>query len=76
MTSNGTAIVVGAAVKNRALVCSGQEIEDIKIVSTGGGLFAHRLPEQCLLKLGVNREIRLAVGDIHGWCYEGREIDH
>ena len=68
----GTAIVVGAAVKN-ALFVAGKKFEDIKIVSTGGGA-AGIACLNMLLKLGVKRE-NVWLCDIHGLVYEGREID-
>jgi len=69
---HGTAIVVGAAVKN-ALFVAGKKFEDIKIVSTGGGA-AGIACLNMLLKLGVKRE-NVWLCDIHGLVYEGREID-
>ena len=69
---HGTAIVVGAAVKN-ALHVAGKKFEDIKIVSTGGGA-AGIACLNMLLKLGVKRE-NVWLCDIHGLVYEGREID-
>ena len=69
---HGTAIVVGAAVKN-ALFVADKKFEDIKIVSTGGGA-AGIACLNMLLKLGVKRE-NVWLCDIHGLVYEGREID-
>ncbi|MBW4962069.1 NADP-dependent malic enzyme [Sulfitobacter sp. CW3] len=69
---HGTAIVVGAAVKN-ALFVAKKKFEDIKIVSTGGGA-AGIACLNMLLKLGVKRE-NVWLCDIHGLVYEGREID-
>ncbi len=69
---HGTAIVVGAAVKN-ALFVAKKNFEDIKIVSTGGGA-AGIACLNMLLKLGVKRE-NVWLCDIHGLVYEGREID-
>jgi malate dehydrogenase (oxaloacetate-decarboxylating)(NADP+) len=69
---HGTAIVVGAAVKN-ALHVSGKKFEDIKIVSTGGGA-AGIACLNMLLKMGVKRE-NVWLCDINGLVYEGREID-
>ncbi|MDW3182420.1 NADP-dependent malic enzyme [Roseobacter sp.] len=69
---HGTAIVVGAAVKN-ALHVSGKSFEDIKIVSTGGGA-AGIACLNMLLKLGVKRE-NIWLCDIHGLVYDGREVD-
>jgi malate dehydrogenase (oxaloacetate-decarboxylating)(NADP+) len=69
---HGTAIVVGAAVKN-ALHVAGKAFEDIKIVSTGGGA-AGIACLNMLLKLGVKRE-NIWLCDIHGLVYEGRTED-
>jgi malate dehydrogenase (oxaloacetate-decarboxylating)(NADP+) len=69
---HGTAIVVGAAVKN-ALHVVGKKFEDIKIVSTGGGA-AGIACLNMLLKLGVRRE-NVWLCDIHGLVYEGRKVD-
>ena len=69
---HGTAIVVGAAVKN-ALHVADKAFEDIKIVSTGGGA-AGIACLNMLLKLGVKRE-NVWLCDIHGLVYEGREVD-
>ncbi|MGJ5618346.1 NADP-dependent malic enzyme [Sulfitobacter sp. MF3-043] len=69
---HGTAIVVGAAVKN-ALYVAKKRFEDIKIVSTGGGA-AGIACLNMLLKLGVKRE-NVWLCDIHGLVYEGREVD-
>ncbi len=69
---HGTAIVVGAAVKN-ALFVANKKFEDIKIVSTGGGA-AGIACLNMLLKLGVRRE-NVWLCDVHGLVYEGREID-
>ncbi len=69
---HGTAIVVGAAVKN-ALHVAGKNFEDIKIVSTGGGA-AGIACLNMLLKLGVRRE-NVWLCDINGLVYEGREVD-
>jgi malate dehydrogenase (oxaloacetate-decarboxylating)(NADP+) len=69
---HGTAIVVGAAAKN-ALHVAGKSIENIKIVSTGGGA-AGIACLNMLLKLGMKRE-NVWLCDIHGLVYEGREED-
>jgi len=69
---HGTAIVVGAAVKN-ALHLAGKRFEDIKIVSTGGGA-AGIACLNMLLKLGVRRE-NIWLCDLHGLVHEGREED-
>ena len=69
---HGTAIVVGAAVKN-ALFVAGKNFEDVKIVSTGGGA-AGIACLNMLLKMGVRRE-NVWLCDINGLAYEGREVD-
>ncbi|MEE9314526.1 MAG: NADP-dependent malic enzyme [Rhizobiaceae bacterium] len=67
---HGTAIVVGAAVKN-ALYLTKQKFEDIKIVSTGGGA-AGIACLNMLVQLGVKRE-NIWLCDIDGLIYEGRK---
>ncbi len=67
---HGTAIVVGAAATN-ALRVAGKKIEDIKVVSTGGGA-AGIACLNMLLKLGLKRE-NVWLCDIAGLVYEGRE---
>ena len=69
---HGTAIVVGAAAKN-ALLVAGKKIEDIKVVSTGGGA-AGIACLNMLLKLGLRRE-NVWLCDVHGVVYEGRTTD-
>ena len=69
---HGTAIVVGAAATN-ALRIAGKKMEDIKIVSTGGGA-AGIACLNMLLKLGVKRE-NVYLCDIEGLVYKGREKD-
>jgi malate dehydrogenase (oxaloacetate-decarboxylating)(NADP+) len=66
---HGTAIVVGATVLN-ALRCIGKAIEDIRIVSTGGGA-AGIACLNLLLTLGARRENVLLV-DHKGVVYAGR----
>jgi malate dehydrogenase (oxaloacetate-decarboxylating)(NADP+) len=69
---HGTAIVVGAAATN-ALRVAGKRIENIKIVSTGGGA-AGIACLNMLLKLGAKRQ-NVWLCDIHGLVHAGREID-
>ncbi|MFY9210961.1 MAG: NADP-dependent malic enzyme [Aestuariivita sp.] len=69
---HGTAIVVGAAVKN-ALHVTGKNFEDIKVVSTGGGA-AGIACLNMLLKLGLKRE-NVWLCDLHGLIHEGRTTD-
>ncbi len=66
---HGTAIVVGAAAVN-ALRVAEKNIEDVKIVSTGGGA-AGIACLKMLIKLGARRE-NIWLCDIHGLVYEGR----
>jgi len=66
---HGTAIVVGAAVFN-ALKVAKKKIEDIKIVSTGGGA-AGIACLNMLISLGAKRE-NIWLCDIAGLVYEGR----
>jgi malate dehydrogenase (oxaloacetate-decarboxylating)(NADP+) len=69
---HGTAIVVGAALVN-ALRVANKKIEDIKIVSTGGGA-AGIACLNLLLSLGAKRE-NVFLFDVHGLVHEGREVD-
>jgi malate dehydrogenase (oxaloacetate-decarboxylating)(NADP+) len=69
---HGTAIVVGAAAKN-ALFVANKKIEEIKVVSTGGGA-AGIACLNMLLKLGLRRE-NVWLCDVHGVVYEGRTTD-
>jgi malate dehydrogenase (oxaloacetate-decarboxylating)(NADP+) len=69
---HGTAIVVGAAAVN-ALRVAEKQIEDVKIVSTGGGA-AGIACLNMLIKLGAKRE-NIWLCDIHGLVYEGRAED-
>ncbi len=69
---HGTAIVVGAAAVN-ALRSAGKAIEDVRIVSTGGGA-AGIACLKLLVSLGARRE-NIWLYDIHGLVHEGREID-
>ncbi|MSU91056.1 NADP-dependent malic enzyme [Rhodobacteraceae bacterium 2CG4] len=69
---HGTAIVVGAAATN-ALRVAGKKMEDIRIVSTGGGA-AGIACLNMLLSLGARRE-NIWLCDIHGLVHEGRTED-
>ena len=62
---HGTAIVVGAAAIN-ALRVAGKTIEDIKIVSTGGGA-AGIACLNMLMKLGAQAREHLALRHRTGW---------
>ncbi len=66
---HGTAIVVGAAATN-ALALVGKRLEDVKVVSTGGGA-AGIACLNMLMKLGVRRE-NIWLADIKGVVYRGR----
>ena len=66
---HGTAIVVGAAAIN-ALKVAGKKIEDIKIVSTGGGA-AGIACLNMLMALGAKRE-NIWLCDIAGLVHKGR----
>lgn len=66
---HGTAIIVGAAVRN-ALLLNGKKIEDIKIVTAGAGAAALACLN-LLVSLGAKRK-NIWVNDIDGLVYEGR----
>ncbi len=67
---HGTAITVGAAAIN-AIHLAGKKIEDVKIVSTGGGA-AGIACLNMLIRLGAKRE-NIYLCDLEGLVYEGRE---
>ncbi|MEM5580889.1 MULTISPECIES: NADP-dependent malic enzyme [unclassified Roseibium] len=67
---HGTAIIVGAAVRN-ALDLAGKKIEDARIVASGAGAAALACLNM-LVSLGAKRE-NIWVTDIEGVVYEGRE---
>ena len=67
---HGTAIVVGAALTN-ALRVAGKSMDDIRIVSTGGGAAGIACLEM-LVTLGVKRE-NIALFDLDGLVHHGRE---
>ncbi len=67
---HGTAIIVGAAVRN-ALEIGNRKIEDLKIVTSGAGAAAIACLN-LLVTLGAKRE-NIWVCDIEGVVYEGRE---
>jgi malate dehydrogenase (oxaloacetate-decarboxylating)(NADP+) len=66
---HGTAIIVGAAVIN-ALIVVNKKIEDVKVVTNGGGAASLACAEH-LIDLGMKRD-NLVVCDIAGVVYEGR----
>jgi malate dehydrogenase (oxaloacetate-decarboxylating)(NADP+) len=67
---HGTAIIVGAAVKN-ALELAGKDISQVKIVASGAGAAALACLN-LLVSLGAKRE-NIFVTDIEGVVYKGRE---
>ncbi len=67
---HGTAIIVGAAVRN-ALEIGNRKIQDLKIVTSGAGAAAIACLN-LLVTLGAKRE-NIWVCDIEGVVYEGRE---
>jgi len=66
---HGTAIIVGAAVRN-ALELSGKRIEEVRIVASGAGAAALACLN-LLLALGARRE-NITVTDLEGVVYVGR----
>ncbi|MBI5132132.1 MAG: NADP-dependent malic enzyme [Rhodopseudomonas palustris] len=68
---HGTAIIVGAAVKN-ALLLKGKDIADIKIVTAGAGAAALACLN-LLVSLGAKRK-NIWVCDLEGLVYEGRNV--
>jgi malate dehydrogenase (oxaloacetate-decarboxylating)(NADP+) len=66
---HGTAIIVGAAVRN-ALLLNGKKLEDVKIVTAGAGAAALACLN-LLVSLGAQRR-NIWVCDIDGLVYEGR----
>jgi malate dehydrogenase (oxaloacetate-decarboxylating)(NADP+) len=66
---HGTAIIVGAAVRN-ALALNGKKLEDVKIVTAGAGAAALACLN-LLVSMGVNRK-NIWVCDIDGLVHEGR----
>jgi malate dehydrogenase (oxaloacetate-decarboxylating)(NADP+) len=66
---HGTAIIVGAAIKN-ALLLNGKKLEDVKIVASGAGAAAIACLN-LLVSLGAQRK-NIWVVDIDGVVHEGR----
>ena len=66
---HGTAIIVGAAVRN-ALELAGKSIEDVRIVTSGAGAAALACLN-LLVSLGARRE-NIVATDIKGVVYKGR----
>src|SRR3979409_592139 len=66
---HGTAIIVGAAIKN-ALLLNGKKLEDVKIVASGAGAEAISCIN-LLVSLGAQRK-NIWVCDIDGVVHEGR----
>jgi malate dehydrogenase (oxaloacetate-decarboxylating)(NADP+) len=69
---HGTAIIVGAAVRNGLRVV-GKDIADAKLVVSGAGAAALACLD-LLVSMGVRRE-HVWVTDIAGVVYEGREVE-
>ncbi len=69
---HGTAIVVAAAIRN-GLEVVGKELDDIKLVATGGGA-ASLACLDLLVELGLPRE-HVTLVDLHGVVYRGRDED-
>ncbi|ABD87890.1 NADP-dependent malic enzyme [Rhodopseudomonas palustris] len=67
---HGTAIIVGAAVKN-ALQLTGKKLDEVKIVAAGAGAAALACLNLLVL-LGAQRK-NIWVCDLEGLVYEGRE---
>ncbi|MDD9984388.1 MAG: phosphate acyltransferase, partial [Gammaproteobacteria bacterium] len=67
---HGTAIIVGAAVRN-ALALVGKSIAEVRLVASGAGAAALACLD-LLLSMGLRRE-HVVVTDIAGVVYEGRE---
>ncbi|MQT14621.1 NADP-dependent malic enzyme [Segnochrobactrum spirostomi] len=68
---HGTAIIVGAAVRN-ALSLAGKAIDNVKIVASGAGAAALACLN-LLVSLGAKRE-NIWVTDLEGVVYEGRTV--
>ena len=69
---HGTAIVAAAAIRNGLRIVA-KEIDQVKLVSTGGGAAGLACLDQ-LVSLGLRRE-NIVLIDLHGVVYEGREVD-
>lgn len=69
---HGTAIVAAAAIKN-ALSLTNRRIEDVKLVSTGGGA-ASLACLNLLVTMGMRKD-NITLVDLAGVVYEGREAD-
>ncbi|MCF3935550.1 NADP-dependent malic enzyme [Acuticoccus sp. M5D2P5] len=69
---HGTAIIVSAAIKN-ALLISGKELSEVKIVTAGAGAAAISCLN-LLVSQGAKPENIIAT-DLHGVVYEGREVE-
>jgi malate dehydrogenase (oxaloacetate-decarboxylating)(NADP+) len=68
---HGTAIIVGAAVKN-ALLLKGKKLSEVKIVASGAGAAALACLN-LLVSLGADRK-NIWVSDLEGVVYEGRTV--
>ena len=69
---HGTAIVASAAIKN-GLTIVGKKLEDIRLVSTGGGAASLSCLD-LLVHLGLPME-NITLCDLHGVVYDGRKED-
>lgn len=69
---HGTAIITGAALINACKI-TGREFADLHVVIVGAGAAAVATAN-FYVTLGVHRE-NIAMADIHGIVYEGRELD-
>ena len=69
---HGTAIVVAAAIRN-GLEVAGKKLDQVKLVSTGGGA-ASLSCLNLLVELGLPRE-NITLVDLHGVVYTGRKED-
>jgi len=69
---HGTAIVAAAAIRNGLRIVR-KDIDQVKLVSTGGGAAGLACLDQ-LVRLGLPRE-NIVLVDLHGVVYEGREVD-
>ena len=68
---HGTAIVVGAAIRN-GLRVAGKQLEDVRLVCSGAGAAALACLN-LLVSMGLKRE-NIFVSDIEGVVYQGREV--
>jgi malate dehydrogenase (oxaloacetate-decarboxylating)(NADP+) len=67
---HGTAVITGAALLN-AMVVTGKELDEIRVVFSGAGASAIATAEH-YVALGVKRE-NIVMSDIHGVVHSGRD---